>query len=67
MRKPIKREGTRFVARIPDGAKTAWLPGGRLVVVHPERAAYVIEPDGTETPIVPKPDDGHGVVRGNHG
>ncbi len=46
---PIKRPGSPLVATIPEGAKTMFLKGGRLVVVHPERPPYIIEPDGSET------------------
>jgi hypothetical protein len=50
MSEPLTRPGTTHLYTLKDGER--WrVFGDRVIVVHPERPPFMIEPDGSHTPL----------------
>ncbi len=59
MSEPLVRPGTTHLYTLKDGE--CWrVYGDRVIVVHPERAPFAVEADGTITPL--EMSDGSGTV-----
>lgn len=54
MNEPQRRTGTQYVYRMEAGDRFMSLPGGRGLVVNPNKPPRIIEPDDTMREISPQ-------------